>query len=192
MRPDSAIEESELVARSGAGDHEAYEELVRRHADRLYAVVLRFVADREEAQEVTQEAFIRAWRGISRFEGRSAFFTWLYRIGINEAKRHGSRRPSTEPLDPQEDPRMLDAPDWSDAPQTVLEQRDLRNALDRAIRTLPDGYRATVVLRDIEGLSTREAAEVMELSESAFKSRLHRARLAVRAALDEHFGKGEW
>ena len=83
-----------LVERSQAGDREAFEELVRRYADRLYAVVLRFVADGDEAEEVTQEAFLRAWRSIGRFEGRAQFFTWLYRIGINEAKRRAERTPA--------------------------------------------------------------------------------------------------
>jgi RNA polymerase sigma-70 factor (ECF subfamily) len=104
MRPASAEAEVVLVERARSGDRAAFEELVRRYADRLYAVVLRFVADGGEAQEVTQEAFLRAWRSIGRFEGRSRFFTWLYRIGINEAKRRSpwsrsmtsrSRRPRT-------------------------------------------------------------------------------------------------
>jgi RNA polymerase sigma-70 factor, ECF subfamily len=86
MRPAPAEQEAALVERARGGDRAAFEELIRRHADRLYAVVLRFVADGGEAEEVTQEAFLRAWRSIGRFEGRSRFFTWLYRIGINEAK----------------------------------------------------------------------------------------------------------
>ncbi|MCA1680043.1 MAG: sigma-70 family RNA polymerase sigma factor, partial [Actinobacteria bacterium] len=79
-------DEQQLIERAQGGDQPAFEELVRRHADRLYAVLLRYLADAEEAEEATQEAFLRAWRGIGDFEGRSQFFTWLYRIGINEAK----------------------------------------------------------------------------------------------------------
>lgn len=187
MRPAPGESEQVLVERSQGGDREAFEELVRRHADRLYAVVLRFVADGEEAQDVTQEAFLRAWRSIGRFRGQSQFFTWLYRIGINEAKRRAGRRPPAELFASLEDDPMPEAPDWSEAPQLRLEQSDLREVLERAIRELPLRYRATVILRDVEGLSTREAAEVMELSEAAFKSRLHRARLAVRRSLDEYF-----
>jgi RNA polymerase sigma-70 factor, ECF subfamily len=186
MQPGSAEEEDLLVERARAGDREAFEELVRRHADRLHAVVLRFVADREAADEVTQEAFLRAWRGIGRFQGRSRFFTWLYRIGINEAKRRATREPAEQTISLDEEP-ILEAPDWSEAPETRAEQSDLRQVLERSIRALPVKYRAPVILRDVEGLTTEEAAEVMDLSQAAFKSRLHRARLLLRRALDEHF-----
>jgi RNA polymerase sigma-70 factor (ECF subfamily) len=189
MRPASAEHERVLVERARGGDRAAFEELVRRHADRLYAVVLRFVADGNEAQEVTQEAFLRAWRGIGRFEGRSRFFTWLYRIGINEAKRRAGRRPQPPVISLDDEP-IEEAPDWSAAPDARFEQADLRSVLEEAIRSLPAEYRTPIILRDVEGLSTREAAEVMELGEAAFKSRLHRARLAVRRALDEYFMEG--
>lgn len=186
MQAGPAEEEEQLVRRAQAGDRDAFEELVRRHADRLYAVVLRFAADREVAQEVTQEAFLRAWRGIARFQQRSRFFTWLYRIGINEAKRRAEREPADRTVSLDEEP-ILEAPDWSQAPETRAEQRDLRRVLEDSIRALPIEYRTPVILRDVEGLTTEEAAEVMELSEAAFKSRLHRARLVLRHALDEHF-----
>jgi RNA polymerase sigma-70 factor, ECF subfamily len=186
MAPGAADEEDLLVTRAREGDRAAFEELVRRYADRLHAVVLRFVADREAAEEVIQECFIRAWRGIGRFEGRSRFFTWLYRIGINEAKRRAAREPSQRTVSLDEEP-ILEAPDWSEAPDTRAEQDDLRRVLENSIRALPFEYRAPVILRDVEGLSTKEAAEVMELSEAAFKSRLHRARLVLRRNLDEHF-----
>jgi RNA polymerase sigma-70 factor (ECF subfamily) len=186
VQPGSAEEEDLLVRRAQAGDRGAFEELVRRHADRLHAVVLRFVADREAAQEVTQETFLRAWRGLGRFQRRSRFFTWLYRIGINEAKRRAEREPSDRTVSLDEEP-ILEAPDWSEAPETRAEQSNLRRVLEDSIRALPIEYRAPVILRDVEGLTTEEAAEVMELSEAAFKSRLHRARLVLRRALDEHF-----
>ena len=190
MRPVPVEGEPVLVARARAGDRDAFEELVRRHADRLYAVVLRFVADGDEAQEVTQEAFLRAWRSIPRFEGRSAFFTWLYRIGINEAKRRAARRPPVHVASLEDEP-VPEAPDWSEAPETRSDQQDLRRVLEHAIRSLPLEYRGPIVLRDVEGLSTREAAEVMDLGEAAFKSRLHRARLAVRRSIDEYFLEAE-
>ena len=182
-----ATDEQQLIERAQAGDQPAFEELVRRHADRLYAVVLRYVADVEEAEEVTQEAFLRAWRAISDFEGRSQFFTWLYRIGINEAKRRAERRPAPTTVSSLEDEPLEDAPDWSEAPALRAEQGELRRVLERAVRALPVDYRIPLILRDIEGLSTEEAAEVMGLGEVAFKSRLHRARLAVRRAMDEYF-----
>jgi RNA polymerase sigma-70 factor (ECF subfamily) len=186
MRPAQAEAEAALVERARRGDRDAFEELVRRHADRLYAVVLRFVADGDEAQEVTQEAFLRAWRGIGRFEGRSRFFTWLYRIGINEAKRRAARRPPVAVVSLDDEP-VAEAPDWSEAPETLFHRADLRRVLEEAIRSLPPEYRTPIILRDVEGLSTSEAAEVMDLGEAAFKSRLHRARLVVRRVLDEYF-----
>jgi RNA polymerase sigma-70 factor (ECF subfamily) len=184
-------DERHLIERSQAGDRLAFEELVRRHADRLYAVVLRFVADADEAEEVTQEAFLRAWRSIDTFEHRSRFFTWLYRIGINEAKRRYERRPPAEVVGSIDDSPIEQAPDWSEAPEFQAEQGQLRGVLEDAVRALPLDYRAPLILRDVEGLSTQEAAEVMGLGEAAFKSRLHRARLAVRRAVDEHHLEAE-
>ena len=186
MRPAQAEAEAVLVERARGGDRAAFEELVRRHADHLYAVVLRFVADRGAAEEVTQEAFLRAWRSIGRFEGRSRFFTWLYRIGINEAKRRAARQPPATVVSLDDEP-IPEAPDWSEAPETRLRHNDLRRLLEDTIRALPIEYRTPIILRDVEGLTTQEAAEVMDVGEAAFKSRLHRARLAVRRALDEYF-----
>jgi RNA polymerase sigma-70 factor (ECF subfamily) len=185
--PVARSDEARLVERSQAGDRLAFEELVRRHADRLYAVALRFVADADEAEEVTQEAFLRAWRSIDKFELRSQFFTWLYRIGINEAKRRAERRPPAGTVSSIEDTPIEDAPDWSEAPEFRAEQGHLRRVLEEAVRALPFEYRAPLILRDVEGLSTQEAADVMELREAAFKSRLHRARLAVRRAVDQYY-----
>lgn len=190
MRPTSTEDETVLVERARGGDHAAFEELVRRYADRLHAGLLRFLADADEAQEATQEAFLRAWRSIGRFEGRSRFYTWLYRIGINEAKRRAARRPPV-PVASLDDEPVPEAPDWSDAPEVRFEQADLRRVLEESVRALPIEYRTPLILRDVEGLSTREAAEIMDLGEAAFKSRLHRARLAVRRALDEYFLEDE-
>lgn len=187
MRPISARTEAKLVEEARGGDRLAFEELICRNAEQLYAVVLRFVADEDEAREVTQDAFLRAWRSIGSFEGRARFSTWLYRIAINEAKRRAGKRAvagQPESLDAEGIP---DAPDWSEAPQARFEQAELREALEVAVRSLPLSYRAAIVLRDVEGLSTSEAAAAMELSKPAFKSRLHRARLSVRAALDHYF-----
>jgi RNA polymerase sigma-70 factor, ECF subfamily len=179
--------EQALLDRARGGEREAFEELVRRHADRLYAVVLRFLGDRADAEEATQEAFLRAWRSIERFEGRSQFFTWLCRIGLNEAKRLVAKRPAGSQLRSLDEEPVPEAPDWSEAPDARVGQAEVRRVLEEAILGLPPEYRVPLILRDVEGLSTAEAAEVMELREGAFKSRLHRARLAVRRALDEYF-----
>ena len=182
--------EAQLVRGAQAGSRECFEQLVRLHADRLYAVVLRVVGDRHEAEEVVQETFLRAWRNLGRFEGRSQFFTWLYRIGINEANRTHERR-SARPLSSALEDAPPQRADARDAPQARAEAHDLRDALEAAIMDLPLDYRMPLVLRDVEGLSTTEAARAMDLGEAAFKSRLHRARLAVRAAVEEFTGEGE-
>lgn len=188
-RPSATAGDAALADRARRGDRTAFEELVRLYADRLYAVVLRFVANADEAEEVTQEAFLRAWRSIARFEGRSQFFTWLYRIGINEAKRRAERRPPQGQVVSMEERPGDDTADYRAAPEPRAEQSELRGALERAVRDLPVEYRAPLILRDVEGLSTKEAAEVMELGEAAFKSRLHRARLAVREEVDDYLGE---
>jgi RNA polymerase sigma factor (sigma-70 family) len=177
--------DAELVRQAQSGDRDAFEELVRRHADRLYAVVLRVCGDPHEAEDVTQEAFLRAWRGLGGFEGRSQFFTWLYRIGINEAKRRVERVGSVVRSTSLDD-ASVEVPDYADSPERRAQQRDLRRALEDSIMALPLDYRMPLVLRDVEGLSTAQAAEIMGLGEAAFKSRLHRARLSVRAAVEDY------
>lgn len=179
--PLSKAQERTLVARAQAGDREAYETLVRANADRLFAVVLRFSATEADAEEAAQEAFLRAWRNIGRFRGDARFFTWLFRIGVNEAKRILERRPATETVVSVEDRPVDDIADESSDAQSGLEAAELREVLERAVRRLPEKYRAAVVLRDIEQLSTAEAAEILGLREAALKSRLHRGRMTLRA-----------
>src|SRR5215211_1762457 len=122
MRSTTGEAEVVLVDRAQSGDREAFDELVRRHADRLYAVILRFLADPADAEEVTQETFLRAWRGIGGFRGGSQFFTWLYRIGLNEAKRLAIRQPPAGKVRSLEDEPVPEAPDWSEAPEVRLGQ----------------------------------------------------------------------
>jgi RNA polymerase sigma-70 factor, ECF subfamily len=183
--PEAAETEASLVARARAGDVGAFEQLAGAHADRLFAVLLRLLGDRGEAGEVAQEVMLRAWRAIPRFEGRSDFFTWLYRIAVNEANRaleKRSRRPAGVPIDAEASQLPASA---RDEPARQAETRELRRALDEALASLPAPQRTAIVLRDVEGLSTREAAEIAGVSEAAFKSRLHQARLRVRAAIGD-------
>lgn len=159
---------------------------MRRHADRVYAVVIRFGAPSGEAEEIVQETFVRAWRAIGRFKGESQFFTWLYRIAINETKRHMTRRGTRLERLAADDDALETIGDPAPSPQLRAEHQDLRAALQRAVRALPMDHRIPLVLRDIEGLSTAQAAAIMALGEPAFKSRLHRARLAVREAMEDY------
>ncbi len=183
--PEAAPTEASLVARARAGDAGAFEQLAGAHADRLFAVLLRLLGDRSEAGDVAQEVMLRAWQAIPRFEGRSDFFTWLYRIAVNEANRaleKRSRRPADVPIDAEASQLPASA---QDEPARQAENRELRMALDQALASLPPPQRTAIVLRDVEGLSTREAAEIAGVSEAAFKSRLHHARLRVRAAIGD-------
>jgi len=177
------LDDQHLVAQAQDGDRAAFEELVRRHADRLHAVVLRIAGSNHEAEEVTQEAFLRAWRGLHGFKGDAQFFTWLYRIGVNEARRRAQRAPAPGVVTSLEE-HPFEPRDPGPGPAGAAEHHDLRLALEGAVRALDPEYRTPLVLRDIEGLSTADAAEIMGLNQAAFKSRLHRARLAVRSAVD--------
>ena len=177
-----------LVIRAQAGDRGAFEELVRRHADRLYAVARGFGLSSDAAQEVTQEAFLRAWHSLGSFRGDARFLTWLYRIGLNEARRRARRdaaRPFARSLDNAD---AIEPRDVREEPYTQVAHAELRQALAAAVRALPTKYRAPLILRDIEGLSSVDAAAVLGLSEAALKSRLHRARAAVRRGVEERLG----
>jgi RNA polymerase sigma-70 factor, ECF subfamily len=134
---------------------------------------------------VVQETLLRAWRGIGRFQGRAMVFTWLYRIAVNESNRaleRRVRRRATVPVD--EEAVQVQAP-LQDGPANRAEQRELREALQVAIAKLSPPYRTALVLRDVEGLSTRDAARIVGVGEAAFKSRLHQARLKVRASVSD-------
>jgi RNA polymerase sigma-70 factor (ECF subfamily) len=172
-----SIDEARLVARAKAGDQRAVEEIVRVHVVRLHAVVARLCGDPHDAEEVMQETLLRAWRTIGRFDGRSVPFTLLCRIAVNESKRRGRQRRRRALLRHR---GAEEVPYRRDAPGARAEQHDFRTALERAVRALPIDLRAPLVLRDIEGLSTRQAAEIVGVSEAAFKRRLHRARISVR------------
>ena len=187
----SKAAEQALVARAQAGDTTAYETLVRHNADRLFAVLLRFSGTEGDAEEATQEAFLRAWRNIGRFRGDARFYTWLYRIGVNEAKRILERRPASGTMVSVEDRPIDDVADESPDAHARVETSELRNVLEQSIRRLPEKYRAAVVLRDVERLSTAEAAELLGLREAAFKSRLHRGRMTLRAHVARYVSADE-
>jgi RNA polymerase sigma-70 factor (ECF subfamily) len=178
-----------LVARAKTGDRAAFEELVRRHADGLHALVRRLGLPPDAAEEVTQESFLRAWRGIGNFKGEARFGTWLYRIGFNEARRRLRREPPRAIAISLDDDGAGEPPDLRDEPHVRVAQAELRAALATTVRALPMKYRGPLILRDIEGLSTEDAAGILGIGEAALKSRLHRARVAVRDALAEHHSR---
>jgi RNA polymerase sigma-70 factor (ECF subfamily) len=181
----ATTEESTLVSRAQGGDVAAFEQLASAHTDRLYAVVLRLVGDRGEAEDVVQEALLRAWRAIGRFQRRAAFATWLHRIAVNEANRTLGKRAQAGNSVPIDDESLkLSAPPH-EGPARTAERGELRRSLEVAIAELAPPYRTALVLRDIEGLSTRDAAAIAGVGEAAFKSRLHEARMRVRAAIGD-------
>jgi RNA polymerase sigma-70 factor (ECF subfamily) len=184
----AASSEHDLIRRARAGDPDAFAELVMTHAERVYGALRRFGLEPGEADEVEQEVFVRAWRGLPRFEERSRFSTWLYRIAFNEAQRRLSRRPPRPAeWDPDREDRigsLAESPELGPDAQTL--DRELEQTLERALDRLPAEWRAAVVLRDIEGLSTHDAAEIAGVGEAAFKSRLHRGRMQLRALLEPY------
>ncbi len=190
MNPPSAdpAEERTLVARARAGDESAFAQLVTEHSARVYSALRRFGLDPQEADEVAQEVFLRAWRGLARFEQRSRFSTWLYRIAFNEAQRRLARRPpATASSRPGDEDAVAALPAAVGAgPLARTLDREFEQTLERALAQLPADLRAAVVLRDLEGLSTEEAASVAGVRQAAFKSRLHRGRMQLRALLEPY------
>jgi len=190
MSPPTAdpAEERALIARARAGDEGAFGQLVTEHSARVHGALRRFGLDSQEADEVAQEVFLRAWRGLSRFEERSQFSTWLYRIAFNEAHRRlGRRPPATASSRPGDEDTLAALPDAIGAgPQARILDREFEQMLQHALAELPADLREAVVLRDLEGLSTEEAASVAGVRQAAFKSRLHRGRMQLRALLEPY------
>jgi RNA polymerase sigma-70 factor (ECF subfamily) len=182
------LDDERLVALAQGGDRHAFDQLAERHSTRLRRVLFRITRDCDAAYDAVQEALMRAWMSIGRFEGRAQFSTWLTRIGINEAYR-GLRSTPEMPLE-LADQVGERVPGWGGRPDEIFESREFLRAVDRALGELPLDYRTAVTLRDVEGLSTAEAAEVLGIGERALKSRVHRGRMALRAKLDDFFQEG--
>jgi RNA polymerase sigma-70 factor (ECF subfamily) len=180
--------ERRLIRSARGGDQDAFAELVVMHADHVFGALRRFGLDAGEADEVAQEVFLRAWRGLARFEERAQLSTWLYRIAFNEAQRRLARRaPPHVEADPDRDDPVVSLPEAAHlGPEARALDHEFQRALERALAQLPHELRAAVVLRDIEGLSTQEAAQVVGAHQLAFKSRLHRGRMQLRALLEPY------
>lgn len=187
-------DESELIARLKSGEPSAYEYVVREMGGRMLAVARRILVDENEAQDAVQDAFVSAFRNIGKFEGGSQLATWLHRITVNAClmRLRKKRRQDEVSLDgllpafrSDGNPAHASSP-WRESP-TGEEQAELRTQVRDAISKLPDHYRIVLVLRDIEGLDTAQAADLLETTEAAVKIRLHRARQALRELLDNTF-----
>lgn len=190
--------ESELLEGLRRGDPEAYRLFVEMNSASVYQVALKLLGDEQEAEDVLQEAFMSAFEAVDGFEGRSKLSTWLYRIAYNASlMRLRKRKQMTAfsldrpPLDEDgmEIPANRQLVDWSAVPDDELLTAEAREEMDRAIAELPESLRSTFVLRDIQGLSGAETAEVLGISVQAVKTRLHRARLRLRDRLSEYFSE---
>lgn len=173
-----------LIRAAQGGDIDAFAEIVRRYERRLRLVLVRVLGDDRDAEEATQDAFVQAWRNLDRYRGDAAVFTWLYRIGVNEAlARRRRKRLETVELETSEGGSALHVR-RDTQPEASAESADVKAQVMAALKTLPDDHREAVVLRDIAGLSNEEVAESLSISVAAAKSRIHRGRLQLRAILD--------
>jgi RNA polymerase sigma-70 factor (ECF subfamily) len=186
-------EESILVEAARAGDIGAFESLVRRYDRSVFRIAQHITQNREDAEDVVQDAFLKAYQNLGQFQGQSKFYTWLVRIAVNEAlMRLRRRRPERmvsidEDIKTDEDSMPREIADWSPNPEQLYTQAELKDLLGKTIQGLPPSFRTVFVLRDVEGLSTEETASALELSVPAVKSRLLRARLQLRERLNKYF-----
>src|SRR5438270_13825799 len=188
-------EELTLVRAAKQGDDKAFEELVRRYDRNVFRIAQHITQNREDAEDVVQDAFLKAYGNLAQFQEQSKFYTWLVRIAVNEAlMKLRRRRPERtvsldQDVETDEDTIPREVADWSPNPEQQYNQAELRELLQKTIQGLPSGFRTVFVLRDVEGLSTEETAEALGLSIPAVKSRLLRARLQLRERLSRHFKK---
>ena len=194
----TGFDESVLVAQAKAGDQNAFSELVRRYERKIYRLAKNITRNDEDAEDVLQDAFLKAYTHLDNFKGDSKFYTWIVRIAVNEAlmrlrKRKTDRSvPLDEPVDLGEETVAREIAVWEDNPEQQYSQEEWRRILDEAVDELKPDFRTVFVLRDIEELSTEETAETLGISIPAVKSRLLRARLALREKLTRQFKrKGE-
>lgn len=176
--------DKQLVARVQKGDKRAFDMLVLKYQYKVHAIVSRYIKDFDEVNDVVQEAFIKAYRALAKFRGESAFYTWLYRIAVNTAKNYlvaRNRRPPASDVDAADadyyegSDRLRDI----DTPENLLYRDELEAIVDQSIRDLPEDLRTAVTLREFEGLSYEEIAEVMDCPVGTVRSRIFRAREAI-------------
>ena len=182
--------ERELVDRARAGDQDAFEQLVLDNQNRIYSLTVRLTGSREEGADLAQEAFLKAWQGLASFQGESSFSTWVYRLATNVCidflRRQKRRREVEQVLSLDDEERTWAEPaDYSQDPQRHLERSERNRALERGLAALPEHQRRILVMRELSGLSYQEIGRALELDLGTVKSRLARARLALRKILLE-------
>jgi RNA polymerase sigma-70 factor (ECF subfamily) len=178
-----------------AGDRAEFARLVEAYSDVIFRLAIKMLNNPQDAEDVLQETFIKAYRHLPKFDGRSSISTWLYRIATNESLMVLRKRKQVfisieEPVEMSaEEQTPLQITDWCCLPEEELMSTEALAYLDKAVEALPPSLRVVFLLRDIEGLSTRETGEVLDLSETAVKTRLSRARLRLRGLLTEYYGE---
>jgi RNA polymerase sigma-70 factor (ECF subfamily) len=186
-----------LIEKVRAGDYQAFEALVNRYEGKVYRLSMRMLRNQEDAEDALQETFLQVYRGLKSFEGRSTFSTWLFRLATNVCLmkiRHRETEPAKllpleEYIPQHEEGGHPQIQDWPDKPEDLLLNKESQEKMLEALEKLPADHRAVFVLRDIEGFSNSEAGEALGISVAAVKSRLHRARLALRGMLSSYFQK---
>jgi RNA polymerase sigma-70 factor (ECF subfamily) len=190
---EGVTDEMALVHAAKAGDLEAFSQLVNRYDRNIFRIAQHITHNEEDAQDVVQDAFLKAYQNLEQFQENSKFYTWLVRIAVNEAlmklrKRRTDRTVSLdEDVETEEGSMPREVADWSPNPEQLYGQSELGDILKKTVQGLPPGFRTVFVLRDVEGLSTEETAEMLNLSVPAVKSRLLRARLQLRERLARYF-----
>src|SRR5215471_4148239 len=194
----SEVTDQELVARARAKDFAAFEELLDRYEDKVFRLAYRFVRNETEAQEILQDTFLSIWRKLHTFKGDAQFSSWLYRVAANAAlmrlraqRRHPEISTEELPIGYLDSHGQLPAvgENWARRPDDQLQSDELRKHIQQAVDNLPELYRTVFLIRDVEGLSTEETAEVLNISVPTVKTRLHRARIALRDAIADYFDK---
>jgi len=189
-------DESALVTEAKAGSYPAFEELVNRYEKKIYRLGLNLTGNPEDAEDVLQETFLKAFEHLGDFRADSKFYTWIVRIGLNEAlmklrkRRSDKSVPVQDHVDEDGEFTPREFTEWPPYPEQLLQQTELRAILESAARQLPPAFRSVFFLRDVEGLSTQETAELLNLTISAVKARLFRARLQLRENLSKTFKRG--
>ncbi|MGH9506107.1 MAG: sigma-70 family RNA polymerase sigma factor [Terriglobales bacterium] len=197
LAPPSGVPEATLVAAAQRGDLAAFEQLVQRYEPRVLRLAMRIVGNEADAEDVMQEAFLKAYAKLGQFQRQSSFYTWVVRIAVNEAlmrlrrRRGGKELSLDEEMDTGEELLPREIEDWRPNPEQQLARQELHDLLGDSIASLALPYRVVFQLRDVEGLSTEETADVLRLTIPAVKSRLLRARLQLRNKLSRHFRRPE-
>jgi len=188
------MSEQQLVERAKNGDTKAFEELMKRTQTNIYNLGLRLLGNKEDAADIMQETYINAYENLNKFEGKSSFSTWLYRIATNNAlmklRKEKNKKISIDEIKKIGDKTYKrDISDWSENPSSYFKSNELKEVLQQAINSLPPKYKSVFILHDIEGIPISEVASILSLSIPAVKTRVHRSRMFLREKISEYIKK---